>query len=267
MRQVIILTILVAHGWAQPPVKREINIANDSSTGTTLNTLTKLTGSPSSAVLASTSDTGGMVGIASAGAGTTGIATVTTSGRVSCVFDGATAAGDYIQISSVTAGNCHDAGAAYPGSGQVIGRALSTNASGGTYTIDLFPAEIQAQTATATTVSHAVGYVFDGGGSPLTAGAVGYLTVPFACTLQAWNITADTGTATIKVWKVASGTAIPTASNSINTAGVGISSGTAVHSTTLSDFSTTSITKNDLLGIDLFAVSGATKVSFVLECQ
>jgi hypothetical protein len=119
-------------------------ISNASSTGTTQNTLTKLTGAPSTAVITATTDTGGAIGITTAGAGTTGTATITTAGEVSCVFDGATTAGDYVQISSTTAGNCHDTGAAtYPTSGQVIGRVLSTNGSGGTYTLDLFPSEIK----------------------------------------------------------------------------------------------------------------------------
>jgi hypothetical protein len=120
-------------------------ISNAASTGTTLNTLTKLTGAPSTAVIAATTDTGGAVGITTAGAGTTGTAVITTAGKISCVFDGATTAGDYVQISSSTAGNCHDTGAAtYPTSGQVLGRVLSTNGSGGTFGLDLFPSEITA---------------------------------------------------------------------------------------------------------------------------
>ena len=111
-------------------------ISNAASTGTTVNTLTKLTGAPSTAVISAVTDTGGAVGITTAGAGTTGTATITTAGKISCVFDGATTAGDYVQISSSTAGNCHDSGAAtYPTSGQVLGRVLSTNGSGGTYAL------------------------------------------------------------------------------------------------------------------------------------
>jgi len=116
-----------------------MQVANASPTGTTANTLTKLTGAPSTAVIASVTDTGGIIGITTAGAGTTGNATIELAGdSVSCVFDGPTTAGDYVQISSSTAGNCHDAGATYPASGQIIGRVLSTNAAGGTYPIDLF---------------------------------------------------------------------------------------------------------------------------------
>ena len=124
----------------------QIVIANESSTGTTANTLTKLTGAPSTAIIVATTDTGGDIGITISGAGTAGNATIQIAGLVNCVFSNATTAGDYVQISTGTAGDCLDTGAAtYPvANGQVIGRVLSTNGSAGTYPIDLFPSEIQA---------------------------------------------------------------------------------------------------------------------------
>ena len=112
----------------------------------------------------------------------------------------------------------------------------------------------------------AVGYTFDGGGAALTAGATKYLTVPFACTIGAWNIVVDTGTASVKTWKAATGTAIPTAANSISTSGVSISSGTAIHSTVLADFTSTAVAANDVIGFNLSAVAGAPYVNFILEC-
>lgn len=120
--------------------------------------------------------------------------------------------------------------------------------------------------STATPV-RGVGYVFDGGGSSLSTGTSAPFTVPFACTLQSWNIDVDTGTATVKLWKRATGTAIPTSGNSINTSGVSISSGTAVHSTTLSDFTTTTFSANDIYIVQLSAVSGATQVGVTYGCQ
>jgi hypothetical protein len=90
------------------------------------------------------SDTGGIVGITISGAGTTGSATIQQVGTADCVFDGATTASDYVTISSSVAGDCTDFGSTYPTSGQVIGRVLSTNVAGGTYSVDLFPNEMQA---------------------------------------------------------------------------------------------------------------------------
>jgi hypothetical protein len=124
-------------------------MANASTTGTTLNSLAKLTGAPSTAVLAATTDTGGVLGVVNANAGTTcaagvtGKACIVTRGPGTCNFDGAVTAGDYVQISSSTAGDCHDAGATYPGNGQVLGRVLVSNGSAGAYSAYFFGAESQ----------------------------------------------------------------------------------------------------------------------------
>lgn len=126
-----------------PASSTNISVTNEGVTGTTLNTLTKITGAPSTAIIAATTDTGGVVGITTSGAGTTSTASIQVSGLANCVFSGATTANHYVGISAATAGNCVDAGATYPTSGQVIGRVLTTNASGGTYQIDIFPPEIQ----------------------------------------------------------------------------------------------------------------------------
>ena len=141
---------------------------NLSTTGTTLNTLTKLanTGGAAAVVIASIGDMGGVIGITSAGAGTTGNATIITGGDgVACAFDGGTVSGDYVQISTTVAGNCHDSGIAppaFPFNGQVVGRTTSNNSGAGTYTILLFGPEQRASSsvvssdASGTTVDAAV---------------------------------------------------------------------------------------------------------------
>lgn len=45
-----------------------------------------------------------------------------------------------------------------------------------------------------------------------------------------------------------------------------ISSGTALHSTTLTGW-TTSVSANDIFGVDINAVASATKASLVLQCN
>lgn len=118
-----------------------ITVANEGTTGTTLNKLAKLTGAPSTAIIGSTTDTGIAVGIVTAGAGTTGSATITVDGVAACVFDGATTAGNFVTRSGTTAGNCVDAGStisAAPGVG-IIGTVLTTNAAAGTYDVLLKP--------------------------------------------------------------------------------------------------------------------------------
>lgn len=122
----------------------------NSFTGTTQNKIVKITSNPSVVLNVTTGDTGGAVGICDSGCGMTGTATIISQGLENCVFDGATTAGDYVQISSMTAGDCADAGATYPaaGTGQVIGRVLSTHAGAGTFSIDLFPSEIKGPATT-----------------------------------------------------------------------------------------------------------------------
>jgi hypothetical protein len=122
----------------------------------------------------------------------------------------------------------------------------------------------------AATNPHGIAFTIgDPGGSALTAAATttSYITVPFACTISAYNLAIDAGTITVKFWKIATGTAIPTSANSINTSGVGISSGTAIHSTTLSDFTTTTVAANDIMAMNVTAVATAKFVNGVLKCD
>lgn len=107
----------------------------NSSSGTTANELVILNSS-GQALTALTTSTNGVVGIAVSGAGTSGTVQVSQVGIASCVFDGATTAGDYVQASVTAAGDCHDAGSTFPTSGnQVLGRVTTTNGSAGTYPV------------------------------------------------------------------------------------------------------------------------------------
>lgn len=128
------------------------DIPNSTTTGTTLNKLAKLTGAPSTAVVATTTDTSGVIGVVVDGAGTTGSAQIAVNGQAVCAFDGATTAGDYVQTSSTTGGDCHDAGSAYPSSGQVLGRMLSTNSAAGNYGMTV-GGEVQASSGSAAVTS------------------------------------------------------------------------------------------------------------------
>ena len=111
-----------------------------------------------------------------------------------------------------------------------------------------------------------VQFSIDGGGSAVTTGQKGtYPVCVYAGTITAYTITVDTGTCTAKFWKKATGTAIPTVSDNINTSGVAISSGTVIRSTTVSDFTTTAVAANDIFALNLTAVSGATKIFVCLE--
>lgn len=121
-----------------------ITVPNESGTGTVLNSLAKITGAPSTAIVTSAGDTSGQVGIVIGGAGRTGVALLSLCGLVPLNIDGATVAGDYIAISAGSNGKGTDVGATYPTSGDVIGRVLTTNVGAGQYIIDQFPPEMKA---------------------------------------------------------------------------------------------------------------------------
>lgn len=105
-------------------------------------------------------------------------------------------------------------------------------------------------------------------GTDVVAGETLYLTVPYACTVTDWAITSD-GTATIVLWRVPDGgTDVPNNSNSINTSGFSLASGTRIHSTVLTDLLSTSIYAFDTFGVNLLATGGgATHVEFYLGCS
>lgn len=104
-------------------------------------------------------------------------------------------------------------------------------------------------------------------GPALTSGPVVYFTVPYACTIAAWNISVDAGTATLDIWKIATGTAIPTVANTITAAALpAIASGTSIHSTTLSGW-TTAVAANDIFGLQLKTVATAKYVELDIQCN
>lgn len=108
----------------------------------------------------------------------------------------------------------------------------------------------------------------DGGGSAITAVTIpGTARIVNACTLTGYSITATgaTGTITVTFWVVATGTAIPTIANVINTSGVSLTTGTAVASGTLSDFTDTVFGALDLARCTATAVDGtATDLTVTL---
>lgn len=109
--------------------------------------------------------------------------------------------------------------------------------------------------------------VGDPAGSTLATGVLGYVVVPYACTIAGWDIVVDAGTATVDVWKIATGTAKPTVSNTITaSAKPAISTGTAIASTTLTSW-TTSVSAGDIMGFNLDAVATAKYITVDVRCQ
>lgn len=90
---------------------------------------------------------GKILGTVVSGAGTTDMARVAVQGFATCEFDGATTAGHYVQASSSVAGQCTDAGASTPASGQVLGLIMTTNGGPGAYSVLLHPQVMGSATA------------------------------------------------------------------------------------------------------------------------
>lgn len=124
--------------------------------------------------------------------------------------------------------------------------------------------------------AHTVGAVFNGGGSALTAGtAVGSSLVyaaplDYGCTVVAWTVTVDTGTAGFRVWRKSAGTAVPTVSDTLNGGDLAIASGTNLKSTAMTNFTGGTapvLAIGDILAFQLNAVSSATYVAVSLQCR
>ncbi len=189
IRRLLAAALLLALPYAARAQLAFSPVANASSTGTTVGTLAKIinsSGTPTAVQLATT-DTiwaGLVVGETGASA-TTGNAILAIHGPATCAYDGATTTGDFVTISSTTAGDCHDTGAAtYPTSGAVVGIATQTLGSAGnasTYLIPpggIAPTGVTAGSYTSSNITvGADGRVTaaangSGGGAPLSPGYV-----------------------------------------------------------------------------------------------
>lgn len=121
---------------------------------------------------------------------------------------------------------------------------------------------------TINTKTQSPGFTIGGAGTVIPTGKVtGFFTTPYSGTITGWSIVVDTGTVTFKVWKIATGTAHPTAANSINTAGLSLATGTAIRSSTVTDFTTTAVTAGDIFAYQITAVSGVTEMTAQVEIQ
>lgn len=108
-----------------------ITTAANSATGTITSGLVKYVyaAGVKNAQETATTDTSGAIGVCIGACGTTGVATIETSGDVALNLTGTVTGGHYVGISAATAGYGADAGATCPGSGQVIGTVANSTTS------------------------------------------------------------------------------------------------------------------------------------------
>lgn len=110
---------------------------------------------------------------------------------------------------------------------------------------------------------------WDGQGGFITTGLTRYFVAPYACTITGWSIVAEgtSPTCTIDVWKIASGTVLPTVADSItSSAPPDLSTGNVIRSSTLTGW-TVAISAGDILGFNIDAVANALTIKINLELQ
>lgn len=151
MKKLGLLFALVCAFAGVSSAQISLSVPNDTVTGTKQNKLAKYntTASATSIIVMATTDTTGAIGIVSSPDSAVGVGVLTISGVAPCIFDNATTPNDFVQISSGTAGDCHDAGSTRPTSGQIIGTVWGAGGAAGTYNVSLNKDIYPASSATA----------------------------------------------------------------------------------------------------------------------
>jgi hypothetical protein len=133
-----------------------------------------VTQSGTTVINASTGSTTGVLGIAAATGASGTTAAITLFGSALCVFDGTTTAGHYVQASTGTAGDCHDAGSAVPATNQILGIVNATNGvAGATNSVTLFGPGIVGGAMGPTGATGPTGAGSTGATGPTGAGTTG----------------------------------------------------------------------------------------------
>ncbi|HEY6270849.1 MAG TPA: hypothetical protein VIX19_02520 [Terriglobales bacterium] len=159
-------------------------VPNDGTTGTAQNLLAKIS-SAGAALKAATTDTGVPVYVVVSPTAVGGNARLAVGGQSTCTFDAAltsTNLGHYVQASTTTAGDCHDAGAAFPSSGWTLGQITAANGTSGS--VQLLQGELPGGgvggggSGTVTSVGLTAPTGFSVTGSPLTSSGTLGLAMP-----------------------------------------------------------------------------------------
>ena len=109
------------------------------------------------------------------------------------------------------------------------------------------------------------GITIDGGGSAITTGVKGYVTIPFGMTITGWDILADqNGSIVIDVWKDTYANYPPTVADTIaGTEKPTISATNKNQDASLSTWST-AVVAGDVVGFNVDSVSALTRVTLVV---
>jgi len=111
-----------------------------------------------------------------------------------------------------------------------------------------------------------IGVTIDGGGSAITTGQKGYVSVPFDCTITGWTLVADqSGSIVIDVWKDTYANFPPTVADTI--AGTEKPTLSSVQKNEDSNLTTwtTAIAAGDVIGFNVDSASTVTRVTLTLK--
>jgi len=109
-------------------------------------------------------------------------------------------------------------------------------------------------------------FIIDGGGSAITTGVKGDITIPFACTISEWTLLADqSGSVVVDIWKDTYANYPATVADTITgSAKPTISTATKGQSSTLTGW-TTSITAGDTIRFNVDSATTVTRVTLSLK--
>lgn len=110
------------------------------------------------------------------------------------------------------------------------------------------------------------GVTIDGGGSVIATGIMGYVTIPYNCTITGWDIFADqSGSCVIDVWKDTYANFAPNNADSIaGTEKPTLASQQKNRDTSLSSW-TTSISAGDIIAFNVDSATTVTRVNVIIK--
>lgn len=114
------------------------------------------------------------------------------------------------------------------------------------------------------------GAYFDGLGATVRVGSYAILRFYNDRTIVGFSIEADgiSPTVTIDIWKIGAGTALPTIANTILTGGkLQLTTGNAINSISLANFTSTTITAGDIIIVYVSASNAALEINFGLNLK
>ena len=112
-----------------------------------------------------------------------------------------------------------------------------------------------------------IGISIDGGGQEISVGNKGYIEIPYAATITGWTALSDqSGSIKVDIWKASYANYPPTNEDSIvNGHEPEISSAIKAKDTDLSDWSSVSISANDVIGFNVDSCTTIEKLTLILQ--